>query len=177
MLVSGGNRMTNSQTIIEQLDNLTSFLASLRTIEGTVWSDQIAKGKWSIHDIIAHIMGWDKNILDKIIPKLLRQELVILEEDTDVQGFNNRAVEYGRTLNQEKLLNEAIFYRSQMVNQLKKLPEDAFLTTIPATNSLTLISFLQNMFVAHDTHHKLQIEKYLSQREKAGDQVWGANVV
>jgi uncharacterized damage-inducible protein DinB len=161
--------MTNSQLLIEQLQNLTSFLISLRRIDGTVWTDHITQGKWSVSDIVAHIMAWDKNFLEKIIPKLLRREQVMLEEDTDVQGFNNRAVEYGRTLNQEQLLDKAIFYRSQIVSQLKNLPEDAFSTTVPATNSFTLSSFLQNMFVSHDTHHKKQIKEYLSRREKAKD--------
>ncbi len=114
-------------------------------------------------------MAWDKNFLEIIIPKLVRGELVTLEEDTDVQGFNNRAVEYGRTFNQEQLLDKAIFYRSLMVTQLKKLPENAFSTVVPGTNSFTLSSFLQNMFVSHDTHHKKQIEEYLLHREKATD--------
>jgi|GEM_PF-258412 len=94
------------------------------------------------------------------MPKLVRRELVTLEEDMDFQGFNNRAVEYGRTLNQKQLLDEAIFNRSQIVSQLKKLPEDALITDVPVT-SFTLSSFLQNMFVSHDKHHRKQIEEYL----------------
>lgn len=159
--------MTKSQLLIGQLQDLTSFLISLRKTDSSVWTAPIGEGKWSVPDIIAHIMAWDMNLIEKIIPKLLRRELVTLEEDPDVQGFNNRAVEYGRTLNQEQLLDKAIFYRSQIVTQLKELPEDAFLAVIPGTNSFTLSSFLQNMFVSHDTHHKKQMEVYLSGKEKA----------
>jgi len=159
--------MTNSQLLIAQLQDLTSFLISLRKTDSLVWTAPIGEGKWSVHDIIAHIMAWDGSFMEKIIPKILRRELVTLEEDTDVQGFNNRAVEYGRTLNQEQLLDKAIFYRSQIVTQLKKLPEDAFSTDVSGTNSFTLSSFLQNMFISHDNHHKKQMEEYLSGRENA----------
>ena len=154
--------MVNQEILITQLQDFTSFLISLRKIDDQEWTAPIGKGKWSVSDIIAHIMAWDKNFLEVVIPKLLKRELVILEEDTDVQGFNNKAVKYGRTLNQEQLLEKAVFYRSQIVTQLKKIPEDAFSTTGPGTNSFTLSSFLQNMFLSHDTHHKRQIEEHLS---------------
>jgi len=152
--------MTNSQVLIAQLEDLTSFLILLRNTDSSVWTAPIAEGKWSVPDIIAHIMAWDRNFMGKIMPKLVRRELVTLEEDMDFQGFNNRAVEYGRTLNQKQLLDEAIFYRTKIVSQLKKLPEDAFITDVPVT-SFTLSSFLQNMFVSHDNHHRKQIEEYL----------------
>jgi uncharacterized damage-inducible protein DinB len=153
--------MAKSQLLIKQLQDWTCFIMSLRKI-GPVLTTPIGDGKWSVHDIIAHIMAWDKNFLEIIIPGLLRQELVTLEEDTDVQGFNTRAVEYGRTLNGEQLFNKAIFYRFQIVDQLKKLPEGVFSTVAPGSKSLTLLSFLQNMFVLHDIHHRKQIEDYLS---------------
>lgn len=166
ILVRRGNHMTNSQLLIAQLQDLTAFLITLRKTDSSVWTAPIGEGKWSVLDIIAHIMAWDMNFMEKIVPKLLRREPVALEEDIDVQGFNIRAVEYGRTLNQEQLLDKAIFYRSQIVSQLKKLPEDAFSTVVPGTNSFTLSSFLKNMFVSHDAHHKKQMEVYLSAREK-----------
>ena len=161
--------MTNSEMLISQLQDFTSFLLSLRSIGDQEWNTPIGEGKWSVPDIIAHIMAWDKNFLDIVIPKLQRGEPVILEEDTDVQGFNNRAVEYGKTLNQEQLIGKAVFYRSQIVTQLKKLPEDAFLTAGSGTNSFTLSSFLRNMFISHDTHHKKQIEEHLSRHRRVKD--------
>jgi len=58
--------MTNSQVLIAQLEDLTSFLILLRNTDSSVWTAPIAKGKWSVPDIIAHIMAWDRNFMEKI---------------------------------------------------------------------------------------------------------------
>lgn len=152
--------------LISQLQEWTPFLGSLQKLDPSLWIAPIEKGKWSIRDIVAHIMAWDKNFLEKVIPRLLKQEAVSLEEDMDVQGFNDRAVEYGKTLSQEQLLDEAVFNRTRIIAELKKLPEEAFFAVVPGSDSFALFAFLQNMFVAHDAHHQKQIEKYLTGLEK-----------
>ena len=154
--------MSDPHNLIEQLEGYVVFIASLREIDTIRWTASISEGKWSVRDIISHIMMWDKNFLDKIVPKLLNQEPVTLEEDTDVQGLNDQAVEYGKTLTQNQLLNEAIFYRSKIVYQLRKLPKPAFLMVFPGHDSFTLASFLKDLFVSHDAHHKKQINQFLS---------------
>jgi len=153
--------LINPNNLIEQLDDYTLFVTTLREIDNRMWTASIGEGKWSVRDIVSHIMMWDKNFLDKTLPKLLKQEPVILEEDADVQGFNDQAVEFGKTLTQEELLEKAIFCRSEIVSQLKELPGSTFLMAFSEHNSFTLASFLQNLFVSHDTHHKKQIEVFL----------------
>ncbi|WP_407308070.1 hypothetical protein [Desulfosporosinus sp. SB140] len=93
------------------------FLYSLREIDVTKWKSPISDGKWAAHDIISHIMMWDKNFLDNYMPKLLDQESVSLEEDTDDQKFNNGAVAYGKTLTQLQVIDEAIY--AKLSNSLK----------------------------------------------------------
>lgn len=154
--------MSDQHNLIKQLEGYVAFVASLREIDTIRWTASISDGKWSVRDIISHIMMWDKNFLDKFVPKLQNHEPVTLEEDTDVQGFNDQAVEYGQTLTQSQLLDEAIFYRSEIVSQLRKLPKPAFLMFFPGRNSFTLASFLTDIFVSHDAHHKKQIQQFLS---------------
>lgn len=154
--------MLDPHNLIEQLEGYVPFVASLREIDTIKWTTSISEGKWSVRDIISHIMMWDKNFLDNIVPKLLNQEPVTLEEDTDVQGFNDRAVKYGKTLTQNQLLDEAISYRSEIVSELRKLPKTAFLLVFPGRDSFTLSSFLKDLFVSHDSHHTKQIQQFLA---------------
>ena len=158
--------MSNSDELIEQLEGYVGFLASLREVDGVMWADFISDGKWSVRDIISHIMMWDKNFLDEIVPKLIYQEPVTLEEDSDVEGFNHQAVEYGKTLIQGQLLDEAIFYRSEIVSRLRALPDPTFQTVFPGRDSFTLANFLADLFVGHDAHHKEQIQRFLSAEEE-----------
>lgn len=158
--------MSNPDNLIEQLEGYVDLLDSLREVDAVTWTDSISAGKWSTRDIVSHIMMWDKSFLDKIVPKLIKQEPVTLEEDSDVEGFNQQAVEYGKTLTQGQLLDEAIFYRSELVSRLRTLPESTFQTVFPGRDSFTLATFLADFFVAHDAHHKEQILHFLSGENK-----------
>jgi hypothetical protein len=107
-------------------------------------------------------MGWDRNFVEKTLPNLIRGQQVPLEEDSDPQGFNDRSVEYGKTLSQQKMLEESLYYRSELISQLRKLPNEAFDAKPPVGKSKALSVFLEQMFISHDQHHRKQIETFLS---------------
>ena len=102
-----------------------------------------------------------ENFVEKILPNLLGMGSVPLEEDGDPQRFNKRSVDYGRTLNQERLLEESLRYRSELIAGLKKLPSEAFDAKAQGGKAMTLSAFLERMFISHDRHHEEQIKKYL----------------
>lgn len=91
-------------------------------------------------------------------PRIIRSKII--------KGFNDQSVEFGKTLTQEQLLEKAISYRSEILEQLKKLPESTFSMAVSGRNSFTVASFLQYLFVSHSTHHKKQIEEFLSVRHQ-----------
>lgn len=153
--------MSNPDELAARLEEYGTFLSSIGNIDNRVWSRPIREGKWSIHDIIAHIMGWDKNFVEKILPDLLGRGSVPLEEDSDPQLFNNRSVEYGRTLTRQRLLEESLRYRSGLIAGLKKLPGEAFSAKVKVGKAMTLSAFLERMFILHDQHHEEQIQSFL----------------
>jgi len=105
--------------------------------------------------MVSHIMGWDKSFTKTLI-QIIDKEQVTLKEHPDVQAFNNSSVAFGRNMKTNDLLNEAIAERRRMIVKLQMVSESAFMRPIP--NSLyTLETFLQEMFVQHDRHHKEQI--------------------
>ncbi|MEX1029477.1 MAG: DinB family protein [Paenibacillaceae bacterium] len=126
-----------------------------------VLTEQI-NGSWSIQDVISHIMGWDTNFTKTTVSQILNSEPVILEEHPDVQVINDASVSYGRAMKPHDLLNEAIYHRRQLISQLNLIPESAFSKHFHNNDSYTLKSFLQEMFISHDLHHKEQIMRYLS---------------
>lgn len=48
------------QQLISDLSEFLSFIRSLENLKDEIWFSPISKGKWSIHDIITHIMKWDE---------------------------------------------------------------------------------------------------------------------
>jgi len=153
--------MQNAATLISELGRYSQFLSGLRDLEPGVLATELAPGKWSIHDVISHIMMWDRNFVEKTGPELLAGNPISFEEDIDPQAFNDRAAAYGMTLDHQKLLDEALHYRAKLLSQLSQLPTEAFEKPSKAGAQMSLSTFLQQMFISHDRHHMTQIETCL----------------
>jgi hypothetical protein len=146
--------------ISKDLESFIDFITSLSQHSDDDLTEQI-NGNWSTQDIISHIMGWDINFMNTTVSQILNSEPVMLEEHPDVQAINDASVSYGRTKKPHDLLNEAIFNRGQLISQLNLISESAFSKHFQNDDSYTLESFLQEMFITHDLHHKKQIKRYL----------------
>jgi hypothetical protein len=150
--------------LIVELETYIAFLESQRQTDPEVWFTPLAPGKWSIHDIVAHIMMWDRHFLSERMRGIEAGHMVLLQEQDDYQTFNDRAVAVGRRMSKEQLIDEATRSRSELVNHVRRLDRSAFGQGAASGNGMSLIAFLQQMFVDHDKHHMEQIEGFLADR-------------
>lgn len=150
--------MATITDVSKDLEELTVFISNLTPYSDDVLCRQIV-GKWSIQDIISHIMGWDKNF-NKTLDQIINNEEVKLEEHHDVQAFNETSITFGRKMNPHDLLKEAISQREQLILKLNMVSESAFIRQFH-NSAYTLETFLQEMFISHDKHHEEQIMKHL----------------
>lgn len=153
--------MATRSEILQDLESFIVFVTFLSRFSDDVLTEQI-HGNWSTQDIISHIMGWDINFTKTSVSQILNSEPVMLDEHPDVQAINDASVSYGRIIKPRDLLNEAISHRKQLISQLNLISESDFSKHFHNNNSYTLESFLQEMFVYHDLHHKEQIMRYFS---------------
>ena len=149
--------------LIADLGTYIEFLDNHRRTDTEVWFSPITPGKWSIHDIIAHIMMWDRHFLSETMRGIEAGQMLPIEEEDDYQAFNDRAVAVGHKMSKDQLIDEAIHVRTELVARLGRLERGAFSAAPVSGKGMTLGSFLQQMFVDHDRHHVEQITKYLSQ--------------
>lgn len=157
--------MREAEMFVEELGALLEFLSSLKAIDPGILEREIAPDEWSVHDIVAHIMMWDKNFVEKTGPALLKGDSVPPGVDIDGQAFNDQAVEYGKHLDHNRLLEDASRYRSKLLQQLAEMPDKAFQQLVGGTNSrLPLSALLRQEFVLHDRQHIEQIKAYLKQQ-------------
>jgi len=149
--------------VSRELRRLIDLISRLTHYSEDVLCKPIEEGKWSIRDIISHIMGWDKDFTEKLDHFISSGE-VMLDEHPDVQAFNEASVAYGRSMKPHDLLQEATLQREQLILILSKVPEAAFTKPIPGS-PYTLEAFLQDMFIHHDKHHEGQIISYLQSHQ------------
>lgn len=147
--------------VIQEYQKFTSFVESLRTLSEENWTTPIAENKWSVRDIIGHIMFWDKYFQEEAIMKIKTNQSVTVE-DVNIDEFNQMATEFVKTLDKDEIINQTVQYRHEMIETLKALPEEKFFNNYidSSGNNFSINNFLEE-FIPHDDHHKRQIEEFL----------------
>lgn len=147
---------------IKKYQGFISYVKSLRNLNEEMWTSPIAENKWSVRDIIGHIMIWDKYILEEAIIKINSNQPVTVQ-DVNIDEFNKNAVEYVKTKDQDEIINQTIHYRKELIETLMLLSEEQFFNNYidSSGNNFSVNSFLED-FIPHDDHHKRQIEEFLN---------------
>jgi len=154
--------------LILDFDKFRSYMDSLKGIGEELASRPIAQGKWSIAEIVSHLMFWDRYIREEIL-SLMKQDANIVS--IDIQTLNDRAAEYARSgVTFQRIIDHQIKERKQLVTELKgKTEEEWFASfTLNGEEIDPHSGYPHNMFnyfcgfVWHDNHHKKQIESFLA---------------
>ncbi|RPJ94399.1 DinB family protein [Rummeliibacillus sp. TYF005] len=157
-------------TIINEFSNYSSWLNTLEDMEETLWSKPIAKGKWSVSEIIAHIINWDNHLISEVIPAVQSGKGM---EFPDFNTHNKTASNYAKSgISKSKLLEEAKNTRKRLVKELNELPNELLnksitsngVTHCPHTGTPYSLIYIVKEFIDHDHHHKGQIIQFLKKK-------------
>ncbi|MGH1328957.1 DinB family protein [Bacillus pretiosus] len=159
--------MSEVKNIISNFSHYSSWLSTLEEINETLWSKPIAESKWSVSEIIAHIMNWDNYLLTEIFPSVQNEQGM---EFPDFDTYNQKASNYAKSgVSQSKLLEEAKNTRELLVKELNELPTEKLknpltangVTHCPNTGTPYSLIYIVKEFTDHDNHHKRQIIQLL----------------
>jgi uncharacterized damage-inducible protein DinB len=147
--------MTKSTNILN-FKEFNSWVVTLNKLDADLWTKPIAEGKWSISEIVSHIMNWDNHIISQILPSVRQgKEISFPPIDT----YNQKASDYAKSgITQTDLIEEVIRTREHLVTQLMEMPDDLYNSEV---NNYSL-AFLIKEFVKHDNEHKAQINQFIS---------------
>lgn len=150
-----------SNEMVQEFKAFIDYVEEIKVVDEEVWDQPIAEGKWSIKDIMSHIMLWDKYFYEEAIEKInLRQPLTVKHLNFD--EFNANAVEYAKTQTRDAIIDQLIVYRMKIINSVSGLSEDEYLQGYKDGDNkkFTIRGYLRS-FISHDKHHKKQIVSYL----------------
>ncbi|RIJ64503.1 DinB family protein [Rummeliibacillus sp. POC4] len=157
-------------TIINEFSKYSSWLNTLEDMEEILWSKPIAKGKWSVNEIIAHIKNWDHHLLYEVIPAVQSGKGM---EFPDFNTHNKIASNYAKFgISKSKLLEEAKNTRKRLVKELNELPNELLNKSVtsngvshcPHTGTPYSLIYIVKEFIDHDHHHKGQIIQFLKKK-------------
>ncbi|PYZ97500.1 hypothetical protein CR205_02580 [Alteribacter lacisalsi] len=118
--------------------------------------EPIAEGKWSIREIVGHMHMWDRYLLEKMVPQMEDEARLPVFPDHD--SFNRDAINGLEGLSVEEITDLFVKTRTKLVKALDGVDPDIRFTIGEGKRRFSPESFVK-MFVKHDKHHVLQMEK------------------
>lgn len=156
--------MRSPHELVSCMQDFCAFLAVLGEIPPQVLVAPMAKGKWSVQEVVAHIMAYDEAFLQSAVLSIEDGRQPLVPDSAENQSFNDRAAALGRNLTKEQLLERATLARRQLVDHLRRLPAEAFRTKEQGPPESDLAELLDKDFVSHDRIHVKQMQEYLKNR-------------
>lgn len=140
------------------------WIEILRNVENEIWKQPIAAGKWSVGEVVSHLMNWDRYLLSHILPAVRKGEEMNFPP-FDEQ--NEIASQYAKSgVSKEKLIDETIEIRKKLVQECFEMKKEVFYKSLPCngvthcphTGTPYSLSYIIEEFAEHDNHHKKQIQ-------------------
>lgn len=139
------------------------FVQGLQRQPESVWLSSLQPGKWTLKDMVCHIMLWDKYFYDEAISKITLGKPVTLLH-TDFNEFNKQAIIYASTISIDELVKETHMIRTRIISAIESMPEKITIQTFidGEGNPFQVIPYLKD-FIWHDQHHMIPAKQWLEQ--------------
>src|SRR5690606_14701573 len=131
----------------------------LKEIEEEHWNKPLSEGKWSMKDVICHIMLWDKYFYEGAIEKIKLGEPVLVKH-LNFDEFNANAREYAKTQTRDSIISQFILYREKIIADISNLSEEDYIKDYKNGDKkkFTIRGYLRG-FIPHDKGHAKQIKE------------------
>lgn len=148
--------------MVEEFKSFIKFVEELKAIDEEHWNKPLSEGKWTLKDVICHIMLWDKYFYEEAIEKIKLGEPVTVRH-LNFDEFNANAREYAKTQTRDSIIDQFIEYRDKIITDISGLPEEDYIKEYKDGDrkKFTIRGYLQG-FIPHDKGHGKQIEKFIN---------------
>jgi hypothetical protein len=153
-------KLDNKSIIIVHYENSIDWVNKLNTLSENQWRTPIGKDKWTIAEVIGHLIPWDKFVINERIPYIL--ENTILPPSLNTSEFNLKASIIAQRRSKEETIEEFILIRHQLIDTINKIDNRLWYEIFSiGTSSMSLFNYFLGL-IEHDNHHFQQICKVLN---------------
>ncbi|MBE7123861.1 DinB family protein [Bacillus cereus] len=155
--------------IINDFKDYAIWITTLKEMKEEWWTVPISEGKWTVGEIVSHIMNWDDYLLRETLSSVRDGQGM---EFPDFDTYNKLASTYAKSgISKIKLIEEAQAKRELLVKELSLLSTGKLKKHVTANGVLYCphtgmpysLIYIISEFVDHDNHHKRQIINFLSE--------------
>ena len=144
-------------TVINHYGKTIEWVNRLRKLPDDSWRTPIGEGKWTIAEVIGHLIPWDEFVLVQRIPYLLNA--VALPKSPEVELVNQQAAELSRIRSKGDTINQFIEIRKSLIEEIRNIPDELWGHNLSVGGkSISLIDYFAGL-MEHDHHHFSQIHE------------------
>lgn len=149
----------NKEEILMHLENSVEWVKNLDDLTEEQWQTPIAKGKWTIAEVIGHFPAWDQFIIEERLPYLFRKKP--LPKGPDVDELNHQSSLESKTKSKEQIISKFVSTRRSLIIAINNLDDVLWEKQLGiGQTTLTLTDYLKGS-IEHDEHHFKQIQNVL----------------
>ena len=148
--------------ILVKKKNYILWLETLLELTEEQASTPYQPGKWSPNEIVMHLAEWDRFSSEKRLPYM--KPGARLEGFPEFEQFNTEAADRANKHTFKETVDYAKEERLRLIEKLEQLDEEEWDKEFFIGNKALSINKYFTGFIAHDEHHKQQIESICNNR-------------
>ncbi len=135
-------------------ENLSSieeeFTKVIDSFNAKVRDQKIAEGSWSVKDILAHIVGWEDEILKQFQAFLVNPDV---DDTYDIDSFNENSVSSRKNKTWNEIIEELNLAQEEL---------SAFISTLSQKDIAAVDRFSEwvGVLIDHYKHHTMQLKQF-----------------
>ncbi|MGO4544444.1 GNAT family N-acetyltransferase [Paenibacillus sp. 2TAB23] len=152
------------EQLLSAFGRWNAFIADLGKYDERYWNQSVASGKWSVREVVAHILKWDEYFYKAAISKI-EEGIPLAIQHLDYDQFNDAAKEYGLSTPVTELVSEAIASRQRIIHTIAAFSEEQYGGVYMDVDGqpFETVQYLKD-FIWHDNHHVEPIKRLLQLR-------------
>lgn len=150
---------TEREQLLQKFGEWIPFVTDLGTYNERIWDQRIAADKWTVREVVIHILRWDEFFYEEAIAKV-SAGLPLTVKHLDFNVFNSSARTYGKTAAIADLVHQAVQSRHRIIEVLSGLTDEQYTATYQDGNGQPFEAgqYMKD-FIWHDQHHIGQIKR------------------
>ncbi|MGM9986465.1 MAG: DinB family protein [Bacillaceae bacterium] len=145
--------------VINHYKHTIEWVEKLNSLSEEQWRTPIEKGKWTIAEVIGHLIPWDEFVVCQRLPYLVKG--MGMPKSPDTQIINDQASIDSQARTKEETIKRLVESRQYLIHVINMLEDDLWEREFKiGSATLSLYPYFEALAV-HDKHHFEQIERII----------------
>ncbi|MFQ3546225.1 DinB family protein [Halobacillus rhizosphaerae] len=151
--------LNKKEEIIDHYEQSLTWVHSLTDMTDENWRLPISPGKWSVAEVIRHLVAWDKFVLNERLPYIFTQQKMPVAPNSEV--INAQAAIQARDEEKSDTIESFCDTRRLLLQAISHFEVEEFTQDVHMrSRTITLYDYFIEL-KEHDDHHINQIKELL----------------